>query len=62
MGEQYIVGKKYTTKNGFKADLKYLANGYICGHVNSAEGFSTFHWTLDGFVIGASSGFDLIMD
>lgn len=58
--DQYLIGKKYDTKNGFKADLRYLANDYLCGHVNSAEGFSTFHWSLDGFVMGAHQGFDLV--
>jgi len=60
MEQEFITGKKYYTQNGFKADVRYLANGYLCGHVNSAEGFATFHWDLDGFVMGADSGFDLI--
>ena len=56
----FLPGNKYDTKDGFKADVRYAANGYLCGHVNSAEGFCTFHWSLDGFVMGADSGFDLV--
>lgn len=57
---QYLIGQKYDTQNGFKADLRYEANGFLCGHVNSAEGFATFHWSHDGFVMGAHQGFDLV--
>ena len=56
----YRAGKKYMTKNGFKADIRYIANGYLCGHINSAEGFSMFHWDLDGLVLAADPGFDLL--
>jgi hypothetical protein len=34
-----------------------------CGHVITdctVSGFCMMHWTLDGFVCGADSGFDLI--
>jgi len=59
----YQSGKKYDTKNGFKADIRYLYNGHLCGHVVSdyvASGFCMMSWTLDGFVLGADQGFDLV--
>lgn len=55
--------KKYETQNGFKADIRYVCNGYLCGHVITdctVSGFCMMHWTLDGFVCGADSDFDLI--
>ena len=57
---EFRTGRKYNTQNGFKADVRYVTNGYFIGHINSAEGFATFHWDLDGFVMGADPGFDLV--
>ncbi len=56
----FVPGRKYETQNGFKADIRYLTNSYLCGHISSAEGFTTLHWSLDGFVLGADPGFDLV--
>ena len=61
--EDYTPGRKYDTQNGFKADIRYLVNGYLCGHIRceeAATGIITFHWTLDGMVVGADPAFDLV--
>ena len=61
--DDYQTGKKYKTQNGFIADIRYLTNGYLCGHVITdctSSGFCMMHWDLDGFVLGADKGFDLI--
>ena len=62
MGE-YQTNKKYDTQNGFEADIRYMLNGHLCGHVITdctPCGFCMMHWSLDGFVLGADPGFDLI--
>ena len=60
---EYQTGTKYDTQNGFKADIRYMANGYLCGHVITdctTCGFCMMHWDLDGFALGVDQGFDLI--
>ena len=59
---EYQTGKKYKTRNGFIADIRYSALGFLCGHVEAscvAGGMLMLNWSEDGFVLGADAGFDL---
>lgn len=56
----YQTHKKYETQNGHKAYIGYMTQGVFIGHVNQDCGSVVpMSWTLDGFVLGADSGFDL---
>ena len=62
---QIKIGKKYKTRSGNTAEIKYQIYGYFCGHILTdavPSGFVQFRWDLNGTAISDSSKFDIIFD
>ena len=57
---KFVPNNTYKTKNGFEADIRYIYQGMLCGHVDSECGFAMLHWDFVGKVMGADPGFDLV--